>query len=359
MSAAASLVGTVTGRTEPSSTPDLGPIHRVELAKGIVLHVCPRKEISWEDFQKLAPPNSIALDGIVRGKPQFDFERVLANFNHHQDVDRLATRSTSGQVLVALKQGLMDAFRVNGVPQLNIFINDPDPDSSLAVWLLVNHERFTGTKGEPLINRLTWAEDLIDTAAGAYPFDPKGTLMRELAWIFEPYEQARMSGRVREMDGSEMANVIESVGARVNRYSMGQGDQRQLDTNFERIGGGEGWQMVREIGYYARTGLFHSEAKAFVSFLGEKNGRYHYSVGKMSPYIPFPILELYKALNFAESLDMNSGICWNGGDTVGGSPRGAGSSLPPREVERIINEFLKAWREGRTLRPPEIGRAHV
>lgn len=102
------------------------------------------------------------------------------NFNHHQDVDRLATRSTSGQVLVAIKQGLIDVMRQDGTPRFNVYVNDPDQDSSLAVWLLANHERISGLKSEPLINKLILAEDLIDTTAGAYPLNPNSTLMRKL-----------------------------------------------------------------------------------------------------------------------------------------------------------------------------------
>ena len=319
---------------------DLGKIHSVDLAPGITLHVCPGKEIGWEEFERIAPPNSIALDGFVRGAPRYDPAMKRANFNHHQDVDRLGTRSTSGQIQVAIKQGLIDAFRVDGAPRIHIWVNDPDQDSSLAVWLLVNHERITGARSEPIINKLISAEDLIDTTAGAYPFDPKSALMRELAWVFEPYVQARMAGRIRSMEGAEMANVIDAVGARISKYTLGEKHSVELDTRLQDLGGGEGWRLIKEEGFYARTGLFARGIKAFVSFLGEENGRYHYSIGKMSPYIPFPITDLYVALNEAEGLDIKSGICWNGGDTIGGSPRRVGSSLNPKQVEELINQFL-------------------
>ena len=318
----------------------LGEDYQSLVAPNITLHTCPGKEISWDDFKEVAPPFSIALDGFVGGAPNFDRERVCVNFNHHQDVDRLATRSTTGQVFVALKQGLVDAFCDRGVTRMNIFVNDPDPDSSLAVWLLANHERVLGTKSEPIISKLIFAEDLLDTTAGAYPFDPKSSLMQELAWIFEPYVQARMMGRIRDMQGPEMANVIDAVGMRVSKYSLGQGHKLILDTQFEMIGGGPDWRMIIESGYYARTGLFSAGIRAFVSFLGESNERYHYSIGKMSPYIPFPVKDIFKALNLRENLIDNSGSCWDGGDIIGGSPRKLGSSLRPQEVEAVINELL-------------------
>lgn len=311
------------------------------LAPGIELVVWPGAEIGWEEFVATVPPYSIALDGVVRGAPRFDLTGTRANFNHHQDVDRLATRSTAAQVLMALRQGLLETFQEKGAPQVRIYVNDPDQDSSLAVWLLANHGRCSGTRSEPLINRLVGAEDVIDTTAGAYPYAPQSSIMQELAWIFEPYVDARMAGRIRQMDGSEMANVITSVGSRISRYAMGQGGRAILDTRFEELGGGDGWSLIREQGFYARTGLFAQGIKAFVSFLGEDGGRFHYSIGKMSAFVPFPIKDLYLALNEAEGLDSASGVCWNGGDTIGGSPRRVGSSLPPARVVEIINSFLK------------------
>lgn len=55
---------------------------------------------------KATEPFSIALDGYVNVGPRFDHEGPRVNFNHHEEVDRLATRATCGQVLMAIRQGL-------------------------------------------------------------------------------------------------------------------------------------------------------------------------------------------------------------------------------------------------------------
>ena len=78
------------------------------------LIVEPRIVKTWQSFIVEAPKYSIALDGYVKGKPMYDPSGPFANFNHHEEVDRLATRSTCGQVYVAVRQGLMDAYRING-----------------------------------------------------------------------------------------------------------------------------------------------------------------------------------------------------------------------------------------------------
>jgi hypothetical protein len=115
------------------------------------LHVEPRQIVTWREFLKEAPDYSIALDGYVEGPPHFMSRGDSAykkgqmgphaNFNHHEGVDRLATRSTCEQVYVAIKQGFMDAFKPNGKVDGHIYVNDPDQDTCLAVWLLQNHER--------------------------------------------------------------------------------------------------------------------------------------------------------------------------------------------------------------------------
>ena len=199
----------------------------------INLHIEPGVTKTWETFCKDSPPFSIALDGYVKGQPRYEPKGPFLNLNHHEDVDRLATRSTGGQVYMYIKQRLFSTFQKEGIPYAHLFVNDPDQDTSLAVYLLKNHERISGERSEPLINRLLTAEDLLDTTAGAYPFSPESDLMRDVAWIFEPYTS--VLPRLYEMDSLQMSLVIESVGERIGRYSMGKGEKRIPDTSFEEI----------------------------------------------------------------------------------------------------------------------------
>lgn len=306
----------------------------------INLHIEPRVVKSWSEFKKTSPAFSIALDGYVRGRPRFDHKGPYANFNHHEEVDRLGTRATCAQVHVAIKQGLLETFSEKGEPRAEVFVNDPDQDTTVAVWLLQNAERVRGLKSEPLINRLVGVEDLLDVTAGAYPMDPESSIVRELAWIFEPYTAIRINGRLPHMDAAEMSNVIESVCQRITKYTLGQGEKLELDVRAEILGGGPGWKLVNEIGPHARSALFASGTKAFVAARDNGNGTYTYSVGKMSPYVNFPIQDIYRHLNAVEDLDENSSNCWGGGDTIGGSPRKTGSSLSPDELTNELNSIL-------------------
>lgn len=240
-----------------------------------------------------------------------------------------------------LKQGLMETFGQNGIPNLLIQVNDSDQDVCTSVWLLRNHERVAGSRSEPAINRLVYAEDMLDATAGAYPFDPKSKLVRELTWIFDPYTQSRMSGRLFTSTGSEMASIIAAVGERITRYSVGHGEEMALDTRFEKLGGGPKWALIREVGAGARTGLYQSGTLAFIAAAEAGNGRWKYSIGKMSPFVRFPVQDLYDVLNKAEGIASSETDRWGGGDIIGGSPRKAGSKLTPAELERIVNGYLR------------------
>ena len=130
------------------------------------IHFFPRVSWTWEEFEKNAPPCSIALDGMVKGGPRLDTHARRVNFDHHDGVVREATMSTCKQMFFAIKGGLMKMF---GAEPVHVFINDTDQDTSLAVWLLVKHALFEGSQSIPTINRLLELTDRLDITGGAFP----------------------------------------------------------------------------------------------------------------------------------------------------------------------------------------------
>lgn len=313
----------------------------------IELHVEPRVVKSWEQFQREAPGGSLGLDGYVAGPPRFAPEGPHANLNHHEGVDRLATRSSAAQVLLMVKQGLFDAFRKDDAPFARVYVNDADQDTSLAVWLLRNQERISGVRSEPLLSRLVFCSDMMDATAGAYPFPPDSQIVRELGWIYEPYEQARLSGHLLVMSAGEMEGLLDAVGARIDAYALGKGGTVALDTRYQVLHRGRGWAMVRELGAQARTRLFQDGLKAFVAVRDGPDGAFVYSIGRMSPFVAFPLDELYEALNTAEGIEVDDLDRWGGGNTIGGSPRQRGSRLDPEALAACIEAVL----EGGGARP--------
>lgn len=308
----------------------------------IDLFVEPRITKTWDQFLQEKPPFSIALDGYVADKPRYDPRGPWLNFNHHEYVDRMSTRSTTAQVHLAIKQGLFMRYVDGGIPTARVFVNDPDYDVCVAWWLLQNHERIEGVKSEPLISKLVSVTDFMDTTGGLYPLDPNTRLMRERAWIFHPYSDARSSGRVPRMDVGEMRNVIDTVTGRINEYLLGQGKEEPVDTRYDRIGGGKSWAMVRELGTEARGRIIADGIRAFVSVRDDEDGSYNYTLARVSPFIPFPVQDLLEYLNTIEGYAVDDPLGWGGSDLIGGSPRKNKTKIKPEELERIINGCLVA-----------------
>lgn len=299
----------------------------------VVLHMQPQDEpLSWEAFVARTDPFSVALDGYVATGPRFDPDGPRINLNHHEEVDRLATRATCAQVLIAIRQGFFLCFRDEHGVQAQVYCNDCDEDVCLS-WFLLKYGYLAEHVLNPMLNRLVTMEDLLDATAGAYPFPADLPYLAELAWIFAPYRQARLEGALETKDPDVYRNVVQEVEHRILQHLSGNGGNQELDTRYEKIGGGEGWALIREIGAQARTGLFADGVRAYVSVRERPSKRWTYTVGRMSIFVPFNLPRIIEALNKAEGDGPGR---WGGGNTIGGSPRVRGSKLPPDEVVRIV-----------------------
>ncbi len=312
----------------------------------IILHAEPGVVMSWEDFQVKKPPFSIALDGYVSGQTKYSPSGPFANFNHHEAVDRLATRSTCMQIFFSITLGLFDAFRKEGKRFAHVYVNDADQDVCLSYWLLCHPDKAASIKWEDPLAKFIVFEDFVDASAGAYPFDDSNepdSLLKRQAWVFEPYTTARSKRLLHSMTGPDLEQLIKTISGRITQFSRSEGQSITIDTRPEIIGGGPGWKMIVETSIYARTCIYASGTSAFVGMRTRNDGNYTYVIGKMSPYVPFPLVKIYETLNKVENLESTHNA-WGGSDIIGGSPRKTGSSLPPQEVEKIINKvIMDAW----------------
>ena len=237
---------------------------------------------------------------------------------------------------MAIRQGLFETFRNKDGIFARVFVNDCDQDVCTS-WFLINHPDMSQTVLNPMLNRLVSMEDDLDTTAGAYPFPVDMPILRELAWVYQPYTNFRLGGGLARRDAVEFRSVIDDVENRILRHIVGRGDSVVLQTAYRVIGGGSGWHMVIEEGAQARTKMFANGTRAFVSQSDHGNGRFCYSIGRMSTFIPFPIPDILVALNTAEGCSDDQ---WGGADIIGGSPRVSGSRLTASEVTEVIEEVL-------------------
>lgn len=274
---------------------------------------------------------TMALDGYVPSKPYHLPDSKSINFNHHEEVDRLSTRATCAQVLIAIRQGMMDLFRVNGEITLDVLVNDCDQDVCLSWFLLKNHHLVVNAMN-PLINRLVHIEDMLDTCGGTYPFHRDTPVLKEVAWIFQPYTFFRLTGGLQHKNPEQYAQVIESVCQRIMAHITGNGHTLNLDINYNVEYRSNKWSMILEQGRDDRMAYWGDGIKAFVAYRKEKDS-YVYTIGKMSSFVNFDITSIIKHLNQVEP-------GWGGSNTIGGSPRGKGSKIKPVDLVEIVNKII-------------------
>ncbi len=293
--------------------------------------------VNWDEFIVTHPVGSIALDGYVSGVPRYNAEGPYLNANHHEDVDRLATLSTAQQILMYTRMGLDKAFSPEGVFAPKVFVNDCDQDVC-AAWFLLNNMSQTKNPS-PALNRFINVAGTLDVTAGAFPYDKNLKIIGELAWVFEPYTLFRASGEMAKKDNGQYRSVIQSVESRISQHLMGRGESIELDTRYKRIGGGKTWSMIQELGKDGRVGALVDGVDAYVAAQELAGGKWRYTIGRKSEFIPFDIPSLIARLNEAEGATDDK---WGGATIIGGSPRVGGSKLTPPEVEAILNDYLAA-----------------
>lgn len=305
----------------------------------IILNILPRETFTWKEFLKETPRKSISLDGMVADAPKFHEPSLHINLDHHNKVVREATMSTAMQTYYAIKGGLMTRLTSDPEP-INVYLNDVDQDTSLAVWLLQKYKNFEGTQSIPSINRLLALTDRLDITGGAFPMNLDDDLIQRHNWVFEPYTSFRKSGGLASATEESMRNTLEAVLRRLTTFMLGQGKLTELDTRHEVLYDNSYFRIVNEVGGNdARYYLFSKGMDAFVSLVATRpDGRFVYTIGRRSQYIDFPVEKFYKLLNEVEELPENEG--WGGSTIVGGSSRMHGSKLTWEEIRDILNKEL-------------------
>lgn len=294
--------------------------------------------VRWYHFIKTVPSGSIALDGYVF-EPACHARTargLFENFNHHDRCDRLATRATCAQVLMAIRGGLCEEF-----PNPTVYVNDCDEDVSLSVALLETPWAAESI-ANPRWNQLVTIEDMLDTTGGAYGYSLAMPLLRETLWVFAPYSRFRSSGDLDRRDAASFEQVIRDVGERVQLFVAGRGRSVEPKGQTEIVSRGSGdWALIREHGPHARLDTFAKGIKKFVAFRQRPDGKLVVTVGRNSHYRRFPVAKILARLNEVEGLTRNVDQ-WGGGDLIGGSPRIAGTSLPIAEITKIVEEIASA-----------------
>ena len=104
-------------------------------APNLNVHVEPGLSVTGSVARK-SPGGTIFLDGVAQCEPFMDHERQVYNLDHHEGCVRAFTLATCEQTLVMYMKGLDLQGR-----EWHVFANEPDLDTILSIWILLNHAR--------------------------------------------------------------------------------------------------------------------------------------------------------------------------------------------------------------------------
>jgi len=302
----------------------------------IVFHMEPtRPPMNWEAFKTQMPRRSIAVDGFVNAPPCYDLQSQHFNFDHHAGPPRPAMLSSAMQVRSWIHDGLLTLLMPTGDEEVHVWMNDCDPDVALCYYAFVHHF-IVAPMVNPALNRLFGHVDTMDKRAGLVDLPRDMEIVRQAAWIFQPYWDFRMSGALDRKDPGEHMGVLESIAGRIDDFASARGKSVSIEDDYETLHRGAGWEMVREIGPHARMKLARRQVRAFASVRQTPSGRWYYTLCRYAPVTYwFPVPEIGRRLS-----EQEPEAAFGGGDTVMGNARGPGSTRGPEEMAQAIDQIL-------------------
>jgi len=329
------------------------------------LLIAPGVRLSPEEFAAHSEAGYLntAADGAVMSKPFIKLlpDRVEANFDHHEDVDRWNTPSSAQQVLNAITDPESEIHIIiksnklpDGTPLLgaNMLVNDMDQDSFTAAWLLRNAELVQYLAENPQLpeaERLfqfvqdTGDMDRTSAYAGVYIPPERHGIMNK---VFEAYTTARTSGAYYQGDKLEQAERMEALYNQMDKemFNMMKGEIIPLDSDgsYDKVAENEFVTLVHETGQQSRVQMFRDKIERFISVVNETDGKTVFSIGRATPDVLADLPGLCDKLNALENakraalgLDEQDYVNPFGGSdlTIGSS--GKGSLLTPAEVMEV------------------------
>jgi Type II CAAX prenyl endopeptidase Rce1-like len=304
-----------------------------------------------------APPGSIYLDGAAEGGPFLDAEKGLFNLDHHEGCIRSFTLSTCEQAIVLTRRGLELKGR-----DWTLYANDPDLDTVLAIWVLLNHVRLNDANPEirTRIMPLIRLEGIID-AQGLEMQELSGFTAEVQEKVFAELEQLRSKevtlkkeGKWGEIDFLQYtADTLHAIDAMVYSSRHFEGV-----IEIEELARTEMGRNRLAIVCRSETGVYEVEPelrrlygdRLGVIVLQKDPGTY--TLRQVDMFFPSALESVYDRLNLIDPAAGNrrSGNRWGGSGEIGGSPRATGTALTPHQISDVL---AQAYRK--QTRPQRLG----
>jgi hypothetical protein len=295
---------------------------------------------NWEHFMREAPEYSIGLE-VMDDTP--GHREHYVHFDHHVGVIREVTMSAAMQAYIAVRQGrLMERWlrRRRPVP---VYIWNADQDVCLAAFVLEYHERLERAEGEPLLRWIVQYNNKIDVCGGLYPINLEELVRNHFTWVFEPYRQQRMHGKVQG-DEALIKRTVRQVCDRLLDLIEGRAGTAPITAQPEILYASPyNFVIADEKGDpNSRLVLAAAGHTNLISLVCTRpNGRHTYSVIRGSPYDEdiFQVTKLIEAFQAAEG---DPGVrIWGGSNLAAGSDSELGSSLHWTELRDIAEPIVR------------------
>jgi len=307
----------------------------------IVLRVAPKRFASWEQFVRETPEYSIGLE-VVDSPPGHQGHHV--HFDHHAGVVREATLSAAMQAYIAVRQGrLMERWLLKQRP-VPVYTWNADQDVCLAVFVLEHHELLERSEGTPLLRWIVQYNNKIDLCGGIYPVNLAELVDNHFTWVFEPYRQQRMQGKMQG-DDELVTDTIRQVCERLQALLEGKAGTAPITAQPEILyRSPHNFVIADEKG--DPTSRLVLASKGYTNLISlvctRPSGRRTYSIIRGSPYDEdvFQVPELIAAFQAAE--DRPDVPIWGGSNLAAGSDSELGSSLDWTTLRDIAEPIVSA-----------------
>jgi len=297
------------------------------------------------------PKGTVFLDGAAKGEPFIDSSRGVYNLDHHEGCVRSFTLSTCEQAMVVIRKGLdLDAER------WTVLANDPDLDTVLAIWLLLNHRRIDepDSAARKKIMPIVRLQGVID----AHGFE-----LKELTAFPDNLQEAALTV-INGLRGEEVELKKENRWGETDFLEFTVASLQNLDElvftphDFEEGHAVE--ELAREgilpqriaVACRSEAGIYEVEEQ-LRDLHGDRLGLIIlekepgiYTLRQVDPFLPTNLEALYDRLNLLDP-EVVGEAQWGGSAEIGGSPRGARTGLSLREIM-----FVTRW----VFQPPSAGR---
>jgi len=291
----------------------------------------------------------ILLDGAGSFGPLLDNKRRLYNLDHHQGCERTFTLATCEQALLMVSSGLDLAEG-----DWTIYANEPDLDTLLALWILLNHARVRtlSPQARDVLLPMIRLEGAID-ANGNELADVCGLPERVRADA-----RARLDGllaRERQVKGGGTWQTLDlqiyclEMLAEIDKLVYRPEDFHGYSSVGEVYGHTEiGERSVAVVchdgaGIYQVEKLLKERWGEQLALIALEKEPGHYTLRRVSTLADLDLNDGYRRLN---QLDRNvdgrpPGKRWGGSDSIGGSPRPTGSALAPAELLDVLAQAFR------------------